>query len=313
MRIHSRSLMGFDMIRRCRSIREAARRLNISSSALNRQLLHLEEELGAPLFERLSQGLRLTPVGEVLARHVISVLHDVQRLEGELAALKGVRRGALDVASVAALTPSFLPTVLQRMHERFPAIKINVRIVTGSRETAQLVSAGDADVALAFVRHKSEGLRQLAVGTFALGAVVPASHRLAKRTAVSFAECARDPLVLPSREISFQPDLAALVAKHKPANVVLETGSLDLMKGLAMRGLGIAFLNRFGIEPELAPGTLRHIPLKPRIVSHLGAYVRAERALPPALDAFVRVVADEIAERAALEGSPPHRRKRERD
>jgi len=77
--------------------------------------------------------------------------------------------------------------------------------------------------------------------------------------------------------------------------VLLETGSLDLMKGLALRGLGIAFLNRFGVEKEVSEGTLRHVPLKPAIGNQLGAYVRAERALPPALDAFARVAADEIA------------------
>ncbi|MGE0035981.1 MAG: LysR family transcriptional regulator [Xanthobacteraceae bacterium] len=300
LNIHSRALKGFDTIRRCGSIREAARRLNISSSALNRQLLNLEDELGTPLFERLPQGLRLTPVGEILARHVINMLHDVQRLEGELAALKGVQRGALDVVSVAALTPAFLPNVLQQMHHRYPAVTINVRIAD-SIESARLVAAGDADVALSFVRHKSEPLRQLAVGTFPLGAVVRAAHPLASRLQVTFAECARFPLVLPNRELSFHPEISTLVARQKRPNVVLESASLDLMKGLALRNLGIAFLNRFGIEREVEEGTLRHVRLKPNIACSLGAYVRAERALPPALDAFARVVAEEIGRREAEE------------
>jgi DNA-binding transcriptional LysR family regulator len=83
--------------------------------------------------------------------------------------------------------------------------------------------------------------------------------------------------------------------------VVLETASLDLMKGLALRDLGVAFLNRFGIEREVEEGTLRHVRLKPNIACSLGAYVRAERALPPALDAFARVVAEEIGRREAEE------------
>ena len=62
------------------------------------------------------------------------------------------------------------------------------------------------------------------------------------------------------------------------------------------------FLNRFGIERELAQGELVHLPLRPLITSHLGVYVRVERALPPALDAFVRVAAQEIERRQAEEG-----------
>lgn len=300
MRIHSRALKGFDMIRRCGSIREASRRLNVSSSALNRQLLHLENELDMPLFERLPQGLRLTSVGEMLARHVMAMLQDAQRLEGELAALKGVRTGSLEIASVAALIPSFLPNVLQRMTHDYPGVKVNVRLAD-SLESARLVAAGDADVGLAFLRQKNPAVRQYAVGAFALGAVMPADHPLATRPQVSFADCARFPLVMPNRELSFHADIAALAERQKRLNVVLETGSLDLMRGLALRGLGIAFLNRFGVEREIEEGTLRHIPLKPAAASQLGVYVRAERALPPALDAFARIVADEIADREAQE------------
>lgn len=300
MRIHSRALTGFDTIRRCGSIREAARRLNVSSSALNRQLLQLEAEIGMPLFERLPQGLRLTPVGEILARHVMAMLQDVQRLEGELAALKGLQTGSLEIASVAALIPSFLPNVLQRMTQLYPGVKVNVRLAD-SLESARLVAVGDADVGLAFLRQKNPAIRQYAVGSFALGAVIPAEHPLSARTQVSFAECARFPLVMPNRELSFHADMAALAARHKRVNVVLETGSLDLMRGLALRGLGIAFLNRFGVEKEIEQGTLRHIPLRPAAASQLGAYVRAERALPPALDAFARIVADEIALRESQE------------
>jgi DNA-binding transcriptional LysR family regulator len=302
MRLHTRSFRNFDTIRRCGSIREAARRLHISSSALNRQLLQWEQDIGSPLFERLPQGLRLTPVGEIVAAHVIHVLHDAERMEGELAALQGLQRGSLDVVSVAALTPALLPQVLLTMAQRHPSIEIRVRVAT-SEEAAALVAAGDADVGLAFLPRKRPALRQLAVGAFALGAVVPADHALTRLGAVGFADCTRHPLVLPSAELSFHADLAPLLAASKRRlDVRLETASLDLMKGLAARGLGVAFLNRFGIERELTQGELVHLPLRPRITSHLGVYVRVERALPPALDAFVRVAAQEIERRQAEEG-----------
>lgn len=84
MNIHARSLHYFDMIRRCGSIREASRRLYVASSAVSRQLAMLEDEVGAPLFERLPGRLKLTAAGEVFASHVISVLQDEQRLIREL-------------------------------------------------------------------------------------------------------------------------------------------------------------------------------------------------------------------------------------
>ena len=70
-----RVLNYVDAVARYGSIRKAADALNIASSALNRQILDLEMDLGAPLFERLPRGVRVTSAGEaflVYARLVIS-------------------------------------------------------------------------------------------------------------------------------------------------------------------------------------------------------------------------------------------------
>jgi molybdenum-dependent DNA-binding transcriptional regulator ModE len=55
-----------DTVARAGSIRKAADRLRIASTALNRSILNVEKELGTPLFERLPRGVRLTAAGEVL-------------------------------------------------------------------------------------------------------------------------------------------------------------------------------------------------------------------------------------------------------
>ncbi|MFO5967001.1 LysR family transcriptional regulator, partial [Pseudomonas aeruginosa] len=95
LHIHAPAIHYFDMVRRCHSIREAARRLNVASSAVNRQILKLEDEIGAPLFDRLPGGLRLTGAGEIFARHVTVVLQDMERGRSGLdgAALQGVQCG----------------------------------------------------------------------------------------------------------------------------------------------------------------------------------------------------------------------------
>jgi DNA-binding transcriptional LysR family regulator len=123
MHIHARSIRYFDMIRRCGSIREAARHLHVASSAVNRQLLQLEDEIGSPLFERLSSGLRLTAAGEVFSRHVITVLQDEHRLSTELELLRGVRRGSVSVAAVEGLNADLMPAVLTQMHRRYPRFR----------------------------------------------------------------------------------------------------------------------------------------------------------------------------------------------
>src|SRR4051812_49897246 len=58
-----RVLSYVDAVARCGSIRKAADVLNVASSALNRQILDLESDLGSPLFERLPRGVRVTSAG----------------------------------------------------------------------------------------------------------------------------------------------------------------------------------------------------------------------------------------------------------
>jgi DNA-binding transcriptional LysR family regulator len=182
MHIHARSLNYFDMIRRCGSIREAARRLHLASSAVNRQLLKLEEEIGAELFERLPSGLKLTAAGEIFAGHVITVLQDEQRLVGELDSLRGLRRGDLGVLGVEGLNSEFLPAVLERRLKRYPLLRVRTR-TTGSTAIAQAVIEGEADVGLGFSLPRTPELRQSAVGRFRIGSRDSSAGELCARKA----------------------------------------------------------------------------------------------------------------------------------
>ncbi|MDH0912391.1 LysR family transcriptional regulator, partial [Rhizobium pusense] len=64
--LHARMLMYLDEVVRSGSIRKAAMKLNVASTAINRQIIALEEELGQPIFERMPRRLRLTATGEAL-------------------------------------------------------------------------------------------------------------------------------------------------------------------------------------------------------------------------------------------------------
>ena len=79
---------------------------------------------------------------------------------------------------------------------------------------------------------------------------------------------------------------------------VFEAGSVELMTQLVLRGLGIAFMTRVGIETSLETGELVHIPLQHQgrlVFSELGLYARADIALPLAAAAVAERVAEAIA------------------
>lgn len=83
--------------------------LSINSTALNRQILAIEDELGVPIFERLSRAVRLNPAGEVLVHMIRGQISDFERLKSQIADLTGGRRGHVAIASARMSLPGFLP------------------------------------------------------------------------------------------------------------------------------------------------------------------------------------------------------------
>ncbi|MCW0000105.1 LysR family transcriptional regulator [Pararhizobium sp. YC-54] len=303
LQIDWRTLKFFDAIRRYGSIREAARRLFIDSSALNRQLLSLEKEVGMPLFERLPRGLKLTAAGEIFARHVVTVLQDEERLASELDELKGDYRGEIRLMSVEGLSAGLVAPVIKEMILLYPNVKMVVKNGSSS-QNAKAVADGDADLALSFSSEHTGDLRRCHLGRFGLGVILRPDHPLACRGQVSFAECAAYPLIFSSPELTISHEMAPVIAKHKgPLKVLLETASVDLAKSIAALGLGIAFQTRLGLESEIQEGRLAFVPLKtsPRAFSELSIYVRSGRSLLPALDAFAGLLIDELGRREAEE------------
>lgn len=308
LRIHSSAIHYFDMVRRCHSIREAARRLNVASSAVNRQILKIEDEIGSPLFERLPGGLRLTLAGEILSRHVSLVLQDLERVRLEFGALRGLRSGHVEIATVEGATVDLLPTVLKRMRDHYPLVTIGVT-VQGSTSIPDALNDGRADLGLAFALPRAVDIRQLCVGHFRLGALVSPDHPLAASASVNFAACAEHGLILAKSELSIHHLLAPL---HKRLSVVgkppLQSNSMELARQMARHNLGVAFQSRIGIECDLASAELVHIPLSDQggIYSDLGLYVRSGRDLPGAVEALAHLLGEEIALRERQESPLSH-------
>jgi DNA-binding transcriptional LysR family regulator len=305
MRIHSAAIHYFEAVRRAGSIREAARRLNVASSAVNRQILKLEKEVGAALFDRTATGLKLTASGEAMARHVIAVLQDLERVRTDIGALKGGHAGQIRIAAVEGVCGEILPDAIQRLRERAPRVTVTVETM-GSFAIPSVIAEGLCDIGLAFALPRNGDLHQVALNRFRLGAVVPPDHPIAAKSRTSLAACLNSPIILATPDLSINQLLAPEIARiSRVLEPAIMSGSVELMRELALRGVGVAFQTRIGLASAMASGRLVHVPLEANgpIWSDLGVYVRAGRALPTAVDRFVQILADELNRREAEENA----------
>ncbi len=116
MPIHAPFLKYFLEVSQCGSVRLAASHLFISSSAVNRQILKIESELGTRLFDRTSSGMRLTSAGKLLAEHVERTLLDADRTLSAIIDLDATGDQTITVAGQESVIGEFLSPVLSQFH-----------------------------------------------------------------------------------------------------------------------------------------------------------------------------------------------------
>lgn len=248
--LHSRLLRYLDEVARCGSIRAAGERLHVAPSAINKHLLTLEEEIGAPLFERLPRGLRPTPAGEILLAHVRKTLLEYRQVEAEIRDLKTLQVGEVIIATMTGLASGIVATAATNFSARYPQIHLSIRVMA-AREILDALASGEADLGLGFNLPPSPQLDTLWEMDTSLGAVMSPGHALARMESIPLAHFSSYPLVFADRSMLIHGIIADTFAE---AGLVVEpsfrTNSIETMKRLAATGDAIAFLSKFDIAEE---------------------------------------------------------------
>ncbi|WP_207458155.1 LysR family transcriptional regulator [Azospirillum sp. SYSU D00513] len=289
--LHSRMLVYLDEVARAGSIRKAADKLNVAASSINRQILALEEEIGAPLFERLPRRLRLTATGELMIAHVRQTLREHALLRSRLVDLKGQRRGLVRIATMAGLANTVLPDTVIWMRERHPFVKL-VIMAQSLAQVVGAVTSGEADIGFGFSLPYDPKLRVAASIGLQVGAVVAPGHPLAGKEAVYVSECLSYPLIVPDRSLTIGRLVADVLERGGiPTDMAIETNSLDLLKQTASRSQSVTFLNELDVHVECRRGELVFLPLLDRAPRHPLVLVHRAKG---GLDATQSLVLEEL-------------------
>jgi DNA-binding transcriptional LysR family regulator len=252
----SRAALYFDEVARRGSIRRASESLNIAASAVDRQILLLEDSLGAPLFERLPQGVRLTAAGEALADGIRRWRRDFGRIKTRIDDLRGLRRGEISLAFVEGAI-EFVSRALRQFQEKYPSIVFHLK-VAGAQEIVNLVLNGEVELGLTFNAPKHDTLRVERTQVYPLGAAVLPDHPLAGRAEIAMDECADYPLIIPDENLSLRSVFNAGWAKcvGAPPALMSVADSINVMKSMVRCGMGVAILTQINIYQEIDSGEL---------------------------------------------------------
>jgi DNA-binding transcriptional LysR family regulator len=296
--LHSRRLIYINEIARTGSIRKAAETLNVASSAINRQILALEKEIGTQLFERLPRGLRLTAAGELYIEHVRDTLKSYKKLESRVTGLKTSHSGRITMVSTAGLIAGPLPAIVADFLQSHPRVNIFLRSDSGSTTLAPVIG-GEVDVGLGFNISSVPGLRVIASFDVPIGVILPPSHKLAAQKTIQLADLAQERLLLAQTGTSLRDviDLALATASLKVSPVV-ESSATELLKQLVQKGVGLTLLNPLDVINECSRGDLVFRPLgdtrvKPQV---LKLFARAKAPLDTVASLFIEFLSTELSQ-----------------
>jgi DNA-binding transcriptional LysR family regulator len=139
-----RALQYFVAAAEERSLSGAARRFEVSITAVSKLLGSLERNLGASLFDRSSQGLALTTDGARYLESCQPLLEHLAEADESMRSAAAKPRGALVVGAPAFVLQNLIGPSLPRFHARYPDIELDFRI-------ANRVDEGDAEGVDVFV------------------------------------------------------------------------------------------------------------------------------------------------------------------
>lgn len=271
-------------------ITAAAARLHVAQPTLSHAIARLERACAQPLVERSPNRrapFKPTAAGRAVLARLRVVDAELSRLEDDLAAIEGVVRGELRIASIQSINATLLPAPLARFARAHPQVRLTLRTLPSGDIPA---AVRDGRVDLGLMAGPPDALPGLAITVVAredFVLIVRADHPLAGRGEVQLAELADEPLVLvPPDTITGSLIHRAFAQAGVEPRVVLALDSGEGLRETVRAGLGSTILPEGYLPPSDAGlRSLRIARPAPRRTV-VGA-TRAGTGLPRAVSEFL--------------------------
>lgn len=284
MEIHQ--LRYFCAVAREGGFTRAAQSQNVSQPSLSQQLQKLEEELGAPLFDRLPRGARLTRFGRAFLPRAEQILRELEEAKTEVEELAGREKGELVIGVIPTVAPYFLPGLLSGFAREHHSVSVRV-VEDITPALLEKLEHGDLDVVVAALPAPKGNFRVVELFCEPVLAALPASHRLANRQSLRLEELSEEPFLLLKEGHCFRQTVISACAKARlDPQVVFESGQFATLLGLVAAGMGVSAVPAMAAQPT---GGCRFVRIEDEhSVRRIGAILHRKRFMARCLRAFLR-------------------------
>lgn len=246
MELHQ--LRYFCAVARAGTFTRAARAENVSQPSLSQQVLKLESELGAKLFDRFPRSARLTRFGEKFLARAEAILRQVGEARTEIQEMAGSERGTAVIGAIPTIAPYLLPPVLASFARLHPAITVSV-VEETTPVLLDRLHDGRIDLALLVLPVPGDELVCEELFREPLYAVVSAKHRLASKRKIHLQEIGKDSFLLMKEGHCFRDSVIGACRRSKlQPNVVFESGQFSTILAMVAAGMGVSVVPAMAVE-----------------------------------------------------------------
>ncbi|HZD48556.1 MAG TPA: LysR family transcriptional regulator, partial [Silvibacterium sp.] len=108
------------------SFSRAAERCHVAQPSLSQQILKLEEDLGAKLFDRLGRSVRLTEAGRAFLPHARSILHQMEAARTGVEDKRTDVRGSVAVGVIPTIAPYLMPHYVATFSKKYADARLRI-------------------------------------------------------------------------------------------------------------------------------------------------------------------------------------------
>jgi len=244
------------------SFSKAAERVFRTQPAVSIAIRRLEEEIGAPLFERSQRTPALTEVGEVVYDYAKRILALRDQTFEVIAELRSLKRGRVRIGANESTSLYLLPQLILDYRKLYPEVKVEV-FGDVSEHLPRQVLDGNVDFALMAFQPVYSDLESFPVLRDELVLIMHPKHPLTKLGSVTVNQLGDESFVAHNVKTgSRQRVIEAFAKHHTPLNITLELATIETIKQFVQLRIGLGFVPRMCVAEELERGTLATVPVK---------------------------------------------------
>lgn len=267
----------------------AADRLQVSNAVATRSVASLEERLDARLFQRTTRNVTLTEAGRLFLERISGIVAEIDAVEGELVAATAAPSGTLRLAVQDSLGAEYLAHLLKEYTHLYPRVVPQVTFTDGAIHLVE--RRFDAAITSdAYAHPGSVVTRRFARSR--LRFVASPSYLARHRAVVQLSDLDDRVMLCHAADGAAQANRAdsarAWLESHLPDAACIQANSSDMLRRMALEGMGVALLSEYLVERDIAARRL--VPLLtdvPLPQTGLNVAYASRRNLAPSVRTFV--------------------------